>query len=188
MRDIPQTTQELKQKLLRYIKKLYGEDSCWEWQGCRHHTGYGVIQYKNKQHRTHRLMYQLFVEEVPNGLLVCHKCDNPPCCNPRHLFVGSYRDNLMDAFKKGRIKTGDESSSRIHRDSFPSGDKHWMRLYPEKVPRGDKSPRAKLSSSNVLELRRLRSEGVKITDLARKFGVSDTHVKYIIYRKSWTHI
>ena len=79
---------------------------CWEFQGARARFGYGLISEgprgKVRQHVTHRLAYSLWVQPIPDGLLVCHKCDNPPCCNPAHLFTGTHADNNRDAEAKGR--------------------------------------------------------------------------------------
>lgn len=74
---------------------------CWECTQ-RMHTGYGRIRYNNVTTVAHRWAWITFRGEIPNGMLVCHKCDNPPCCNPDHLFLGTYTDNLIDAVTKGR--------------------------------------------------------------------------------------
>jgi len=75
---------------------------CMEWSGTRTDRGYGVVRIRHRQWRAHRLAWTAFNGPIPNGLFVCHKCDNPPCCNPEHLFVGTPQDNVTDAVKKGR--------------------------------------------------------------------------------------
>jgi hypothetical protein len=181
MRDIPYTTEELKQKMLRTIASSEDPNGCHEWSGCLHRTGYGVIQFKGVQYRAHRLAYELFRGLIPAGLLVCHKCDNPKCCRIDHLFLGTTRENSLDMVAKGR------SPKHIGR-VYPCGDSHWTRSKPERILRGGGHPRSKLTDHQVLEIRELRGKGLKLTDLSARYGVSTTHIKYIVYRKSWTHI
>lgn len=80
-------------------------EGCWHWQGKRDSNGYGLIQLHRGARRqlAHRISWQLHFGAIPNGLLVCHHCDNPPCVNPQHLFVGTQSDNLWDASRKGRL-------------------------------------------------------------------------------------
>lgn len=80
------------------------ENDCWEWTGGTQSRGYGItgIPKTRKKIVTHRASYEAFIGEIPKGLYVCHKCDNPPCCNPNHLFVGTQKENLQDMVRKGR--------------------------------------------------------------------------------------
>lgn len=75
---------------------------CWEWQGFRHHSGYGAVNWRGKPWRVHRLAYRLWKGEIPAGLDVCHACDNKPCCNPDHLWAGDQRANSLDVVLKGQ--------------------------------------------------------------------------------------
>lgn len=89
--------------LARLKAKLkFATNGCWEVQGFRHKEGYGAMYYRGKQYRSHKLMYMLAVGQIPEGLCVLHKCDNPPCCNPDHLWLGTRGDNIRDAASKGR--------------------------------------------------------------------------------------
>ena len=86
---------------------LLNDKDCWEWKYGKISTGYGAILLPNgKQILAHRLSYELFYGEVPSDKLVCHICDNPPCVNPIHLFLGTYKDNTQDMLSKGRAKGG----------------------------------------------------------------------------------
>lgn len=75
---------------------------CWEWCGKRDAAGYGVLNLDQVPHRTHRLAYETWVGSIPDGLLIRHKCDNPPCINPEHLETGTHADNARDKVKRGR--------------------------------------------------------------------------------------
>lgn len=81
-------------------------DHCWEWPAARNQKGYGMLfEYvgiEQKTRKAHRVAYELFVGPVPDGMFVCHRCDNPPCCNPAHLFLGTAQDNMDDAMAKQR--------------------------------------------------------------------------------------
>jgi hypothetical protein len=95
-------------KAIKKIKK--SPSGCWEWQASRNKQGYGKIgrsiDGKIKHFSTHRFFYQELVGEIPQGMQVMHTCDNPPCCNPDHLKLGTAADNISDCVKKGRNYKG----------------------------------------------------------------------------------
>ena len=89
----------------RFWEKVSKGDSgeCWPWMACRQHTGYGWFTIRRgKQMRANRLAWILTNGDIPEGRKVCHRCDNPSCCNPQHLFIGTQRDNMVDMTNKGR--------------------------------------------------------------------------------------
>lgn len=91
----------LKEKLEAYSK--VSPSGCWEWQRSRTKTGYGQIAIGHqKQDYSHRVSYREYKGPIPDGLVVRHKCDNPCCCNPEHLEVGTQKDNMQDCVKRGR--------------------------------------------------------------------------------------
>lgn len=91
----------------RLENKLNKTDNCWNWTGRLDRDGYGMVDgvlRKNYGQRAHRVSYQIYKGDIPNGLVVLHSCDNPSCCNPDHLSVGTQADNVKDAQMKGRLK------------------------------------------------------------------------------------
>jgi hypothetical protein len=98
--------QRRKTKQEFYEKRVVRLDGCWKWTGKKDAFGYGVVQLGRELPRTgaHRVSWELNYGEIPNGLHVLHKCDNPECTNPEHLFVGTALDNVRDAQRKGRLK------------------------------------------------------------------------------------
>lgn len=75
---------------------------CWVWKGKISKGGYGYFYAQSKLFRAHRFSYEFHIAPIPEGLLICHHCDNRPCCNPNHLFVGTHADNNWDRIAKGR--------------------------------------------------------------------------------------
>lgn len=94
--------------------QIHKTDYCWLWMGNRNKHGYGRIMIRRKSTLVHRLMYQLTIGEIPKGKIVRHyECDNPPCCNPSHLRIGTRKDNAQDAVDKNRHAHGETSYAKI---------------------------------------------------------------------------
>jgi hypothetical protein len=96
------------QRTKAFFRKIdiKGKGDCWNWLGAKNAAGYGSYELWHKHYYTHRLMWIIFFGEIKDGLQVCHKCDNPSCCNPKHLYLGTQSDNLIDMVRKGRSKGG----------------------------------------------------------------------------------
>jgi endogenous inhibitor of DNA gyrase (YacG/DUF329 family) len=150
-----------------------GPNGCWLWVSYRTRQGYGQLLHAGVKHPAHRVAWILTCGEIPNDLLVCHHCDNPPCVNPAHLFLGTPAENSADMAEKGRAA---------------AGERHCSRLHPEKVPRGSKAGSSRLVEDQVLDIRRRHTAGETITALAAEFGVARTTVGWIVNGKTWRHL
>ena len=133
---------------------------CWWWEGVVGSTGYGEFKYDRQLWATHRLSWTMFIGPIPDDLWVLHHCDNRACVNPKHLWLGTPADNMADMARKNR-----------------------------KVVRiGEDSHFAKLSESEVLEIRALHHLGLSSSELAAKFNVCSSCVRHIVLRNSWKHL
>jgi hypothetical protein len=136
-----------------------GPDGCWLWTANRAVRGYGRIGWGG--HRVvlaHRVSYELATGEAPGRMCVLHSCDNPPCVNPAHLFLGTQADNMRDKAEKGRARPGSQN------------------------------PNAKITEADVLEIRRLRAEGVPGNEVAERFGLKRATVYSICAGRMWKHV
>lgn len=87
----------------RFWAKVQARDTgCWEWTAMTVQGGYGRYIHKGRKHLVHRVAHELLIGPIPDGLLVLHNCDNPPCCNPAHLRAGTAKDNMQDRLERGR--------------------------------------------------------------------------------------
>jgi len=101
----------------RFWSHVRRSSGCWEWTGtCRDKLGYGVFSTtfypRQKRDASHRIAWMLMRGDIPDGKMVCHSCDNPPCCNPDHLFIGTHQDNMNDMVNKGRSTKGMAARNR----------------------------------------------------------------------------
>ena len=128
--SFPQPFQE---KFFAHLDSPRWSRDCWEWRGYRSRLGYGKIHFgqreNNRQMFAHRVAWMIFCDEDPGEMYVCHKCDNPACVNPSHLFLGNQRDNIGDASRKGRMPRGERSVAA----KLTESDVIWIRNNPEKM-------------------------------------------------------
>lgn len=133
---------------------------CWVWTKCTDGDGYGQFQVLG-ENKAHRVAYKLFVGEIPQGLKVLHGCDNPSCVNPKHLFVGTHEDNMLDMTDKCRAAKGEDNGN------------------------------SKLTEGKVKEIRSRYKPKHPVDGraaLAREFGVHDTAIYQVVFRKIWKHV
>jgi hypothetical protein len=151
-------TTPLGERLWRHIDRR-GPDECWPWKGKRT-RGYGITAIGRHGLLAHRVVWETVYGPIPQGLCVCHRCDHPECCNPKHLWLGTHDENMTDMSVKGR-------TSR---------------------QRGESNASHKLTEPQVVELRRKQKAGESYASLAVQFGISETTVWEIAGRRTWIHI
>lgn len=135
-------------------------DACWPWPSAPD-GGYGRIKFLGEYEGTHRIAYRLTHGPIPDGMYVCHRCDNPPCANPAHLFAGKPAVNSADMVAKGR--------------SIPNG--------------GARAPAAKLTADQVREMRAMyEAGGTSYAKVAKAFGVTAMTAHSAITRRSWVDV
>jgi hypothetical protein len=131
---------------------------CWLWTGVVDRDGYGIYRMRGHQSRAHRFSWVFANGAIPPGLWVLHKCDNPSCVRPDHLFLGTHRDNMDDMIAKGRTRMGE-------------GMTH-----------------AKLTGRDVRDIRSRYAAGETQESIARAFNIDRSNVSIITLRKGWRHI
>jgi hypothetical protein len=148
--------------------------SCQVWPRRRDYQGYGLIRLNGKNVRVHRFVWEQTFGPIPVGLLVCHHCDNPPCVNPEHLFLGTHRDNILDSSRKGRLHFGAKNGAWTMPHRRASGDRHGSRTRPDRFIRwGDANPASKVTDTEADEIRLRRLGGESLKCIAERFKISE---------------
>lgn len=137
------------------------ENLCWLWTGSTRRRGYGVFNFKRPLNlMATRVAYFLHYKVDPLDKLVLHKCDNPKCCNPTHLFLGTTQDNTADMDEKGR------RNSKV-------GEAHW---------------KVKVTAEMVKDIRSMAAAGESQKNLSVMYGIDASNISLIVSRKTWKHI
>jgi Autographiviridae endonuclease len=134
---------------------------CWEWTGHLDSKGYGRLRVDGKTTGAHRISWVLYNSPITSSDFICHRCDNPPCVNPLHLFKGTNIDNVRDA----------QSKNRYEKVGMP----------------GTANPSCKLSQDDVMYIREHAQEMTGV-ELSKKFSISRGSISNIILRRTWRHI
>ncbi len=145
---------------IRFFKFVNKTEFCWLWTGSYCYYGYGQISINGKPRRAHRISYEMHKGEIPKDMFVCHKCDNPSCVNPDHLFLGTQEDNMKDMFKKNRQNTA----------------------------KGERRFFSKLKNEDIPQIRELYNNNNRTKIIANIYGVSTQSILDIINGKAWKHV
>lgn len=146
----------------KFWSSVYVGDSneCWEWKSLSGTVEYADTSFNGISEHAHRIAYRITFGDILEGMCVCHHCDNPPCCNPNHLFLGTHQDNIDDRERKNRNKL-----------PYSKGENHGI---------------AKLSEREIVEIRNLYINGdYSYRKLADMFGVSFGNIRKIIKKETW---
>lgn len=162
---------DIVERFWSHVDKSGGPDACWPWTAARLKAGYGIFQ-AEKTRTSHRFAWEATNGPILDGLHVLHKCDNPPCVNPVHLFLGDNKANMRDRDAKGRTLAGDAHPARTRPDYMKRGSAHW---------------RAKLTESDVQSIR-ASVPGESMASIARRYGVSPESIGDIVHRRTWRHV
>ena len=158
----------------RFWSKVDKAGSCWIWTASKDKDGYGSFwRVSDPSGRAHRYSWELHFGTIPNGMLICHECDNPACVRPDHLFLGSALANNSDRANKGRSATGDRNGSRAR---------------PERLKRGSENAAAKLTEADVREIRSLCASKLRQIEIARRYAISRSLIGAIKRRGVWQHL
>jgi hypothetical protein len=159
--------------VIRLWRRVDKSGECWVWIAGTDTSGYGQIRVNNRLTLVHRFSYEIHLGPIPDGMLVCHRCDNRRCVRPDHLFLGTHADNAADMVAKGRQATGERWGGFTH---------------PETRPRGERHPKSRLTDELVTELRRRRAAGEGLRSLAREFGMCHNTIGMAIRGQTWKHV
>ena len=167
-----QSVEAARDRMIRLTARVNG---CLVWQGSVNKAGYGKIKVAGRHLTTHRLAYVLAHGVIPKGALVCHSCDNPGCCDPDHLWLGTHLSNMRDKIDKGRCSRGEAHAIATKRGG--------QRPMP-----GSAHGRSILVESQIPELRKMYRDKLPLRVIGDKFGVSKQTVIDAARGATWRHV
>lgn len=162
---LPMSDERIKQRFMQKVS--VNPNGCWEWRAAIKENGYGVFTVNGRNHYAHRVSFEIYCGKIPDGLDVCHTCDNRKCVNPIHLFVGTRADNLQDAARKGRTARGEKNGTHTH---------------PERVLKCERHHAAKLTARQAAQIREMRNQGVVYRVIASLFGISKPCQRHCVWQ------
>lgn len=164
------------------VDRSGGPDACWPWQGPPNGKGYGSLGFGGHVLGAHVVAFIVTHGLVPEGNEVCHHCDNPPCCRPKHLFAGTSSQNQLDCVRKGR------NVHRTHPELLARGERHGRYTKPESRLQGraNRGGVRKLTADEARAIRvAYRSGGVTQEQLGQRYGIGQAQVSRIIHGQRW---
>lgn len=148
---------------------------CVEWAGSIDNKGYGRQWFQGRNQLAHRVAWMQVNGPVPRGLHVLHHCDNPPCINVEHLFLGTHQDNMDDMYAKGR-------------KAILAGDDHWSHREPARITRGSAHGMSRLTEADIPVIRARRAQGETLQAIAATYGIAFQNIWAVVKGKTWRHI
>jgi len=154
---IPNLDEKACKRFSSYFIKCDDND-CWQWKNKPDKNGYGIFVISKKNYRAHRVSYKLAYDVDPKDYLVCHRCDNPGCVNPKHLFLGTNKDNVQDMRSKKRHSYG------------------------------EKSKRSTLTEKDILKMRKMARDGIPYNQIAKKLNIGISLTSHAVKGRCWAHL
>lgn len=150
---------KLEERFSKYIKK---EKQCWRWTGASRGNGYGCLKVKGRVIDSHRVSWLIYRGEIKKGHIICHRCNNRWCANPKHLYQGTYKSNVKDSIRDGT-----------------------HHLPPVGTVYGERHPRSKLNYKKADEIKK---SGLSQRKLAKKYGVHRSTIRAVLYGETWRNV
>ncbi len=177
-------------ELERFWNKVEESDSCWNWTASKYPDGYGAFNLRGKCNGAHRVSWWIHRGEIPEGLEVCHHCDNPKCVKPDHLYVATHAQNIRDIHIRGRanLVRGDKHWTKSQKERF-TGENNHARQHPERMARGERNGNSKLCEEAIRTIRTLYAlKHANSYQIGAAYGVHRSVVMDIVKRKTWRHV
>ena len=149
-------------EIVARIDRSAGDNACWPWRGAHDRQGYGFLTFEGRRWQATRFFFTLTIGPIPKELDLLHRCDNPPCCNPAHLWPGTAKENIRDSITKGRWVVGDHT--------------------------GGANGRCKLTDDDVRAIRQAYDNGATQRSLTALYDLGPSQVGRIVRREQWRHL
>ena len=160
-----------KETMRRFWTKVDSRGDCWLWTGGQRGNGYGCFKVNGKVLSAHRVSWVIKHGEIPTGKLILHKCNNRSCVNPKHLYVGTHKDNVADAIRAGTHYFAKKSYFNTN-----------------SARKGTENGSSKLDNIKVRDIRMLRKEGMGCRELGRLYSVDHSIISEVVNHKIWKHV
>ncbi len=161
----------------KFNAQITKTETCWIWTGYKDAKGYGRISFRDGKRVihifAHRFSYSIIKGDIPKGMNICHKCDNPICVNPEHLFIGTTQDNVNDRVNKNRSAKGIKNGTHTHPETRHIGSTHKI---------------SKLKERDILVIKEMAKAGLSHRRISKLFDISRPRISQIIKGIAWKHV